>query len=93
MKKVILNKQQQETIYLEDLNDSHIIGIEWKSGDKAQVIKLDRHSYTTSEPGTNNSYLSRKTHNSIQSICENEDVKQALTFDNRKEFINWLIED
>lgn len=95
MKKVILNNQQEDTIKVEDLNDLHIIGVQWENDNrKDQIVRIDTDQYVVTTPGESNMSAGNKyIYRSIQSLCYDTQIKEVFTFNNKKEFINWLLEE
>lgn len=93
MKKVILNNQQEETISVQDLNDSHIIGVETQSERiKCQVVKFTDEGYTTIAIGDDNNYGSKRTYKTIRELLKSSGLGGVLVFDSKQEFIKWLSE-
>lgn len=89
MRKVM--QVREPRIYLDELDDRHIIGIESANGSKkAQVMKVSGDKYTTCTVGDNNEYLWKTMASSIEELVQECWVKAAYVFEDREEFIKWL---
>ena len=90
MKKIILEPKERQEIYLDDINNMSIVGIEFKSGNKGIVIVDEGMVYLC----TNNGELIPSTffdskYQYLKNLIKNN-ISNAYTFNTVKECFKWM---
>ena len=90
MKKVRLTSDE---ISIDELNDSHLIGVQFDNGHRAFVLKIDEGQYTTISANDNaNEHNYIEMYKTIKSTLEPKFVASAYLFRTPKELYLWMAE-
>lgn len=88
MIKVTLNKEKE--IAVSDLNDSHFIGLQYISGVRATVLKVDDRTYVNCANNKNNSFGSKVKYRSIADLLGSNSIEVVYVFGTGKELFTWI---
>jgi hypothetical protein len=95
MKKVIL---EQEGISIDNLNDSHIIGVQMKegyTGTKGQIRRISYNTYVCVQIGENNDFegypIAAKSIPELIRRIGIDKIEEVIVFDSNRELFNWIL--
>lgn len=88
MIKVVKNKVKE--IAVEDLNNSHYIGIQFGSGIRGAVVKTDADEYIVVTTNDNASYDSKVVYKSIEKLVTERYIEDCYVFETAKELFTWV---
>ena len=90
MKKVRLKSDE---ISIDELNDSHLIGVEFKSGIRGFVIKFDINKYAVAARDAKaNNYSELVVWKDIKMLIKDDMVSSSYVFETPKELCLWMAE-
>lgn len=89
MKKVIFKKRTEE-VYLSDLNDDSIIGIQWKTGVKTFVVNSNDGFVGCGKLSTLGSWEKDSKKEYVKTAIEQK--PEIFVFETEKELFKWLSE-
>lgn len=93
MQKVKLQTKNKKELFLNDLDDSQFIGVEFKDETRGFVIKIEKNKYAISVINTNK-YVSLVQKDTIQDlIVELFKIEHVYVFNTRIELLEWLKEE
>lgn len=90
MKKVILNENKKDKVYLKDLDNDNIVGILWEDKEKTTCIKFENSFFEVDNFQNTAKKLNEKD---IQRYIKGSDsIIEVYVFDTMKELFKWLSE-
>ena len=91
MKKVIIHPEQTQTISIDSITDTSIVGIIWEDGHKSWVTYLEYEKYCGIRLGDQTFKFKWHTH-SVKAYCEKAIAKQAqvFVFNTTAGLVKWL---
>lgn len=88
MIKVVRNKVKEMAV--EDLTDSHFIGVQFNNCEKGAVVRLDDNEYVIVSLENWGDYDSLAIWNTLQELTTSTDIKECYVFESGKELFNWV---
>lgn len=91
MKKVII-KQEEEKVYLSDLDSSSLVGLEFNQGVKAFLLYSCKKGFYCINNTDFSELESKDFEDTIKGYIEEMNVKNVFVFETHKELFKWMSE-
>lgn len=94
MKKIVF-KVEEKTININGINNESFVGVLWKDGDKAMVIRLEENVFTwlhNTSPSVSHIASKRTTKQELVREVEKKDnfFEEAFVFKTYKDLLTWF---